>query len=744
MRPGRGAYKLWRVALVATLLFAPQLGHADDSQAPEVPELVLWHAYRGAEREALEKVALDLNAKQSAMHLKLLAIPYDALVDKITAAVPRGRGPDLFISAHDTIGDWAEAKILEPLSNKADPQQLKTYFDETLPPLLYQNELYGLPLAFKSCALFYNPQRVQQVPTTSDALVQIAKDNSDVDKGVYGLVYETSLLYFHAPWLFGFGGQLFAEDGSPTLDRPQNIASAKFAQDMVQVDKIIPREVNGPLVTSLVNQGNYAFAINGPWMLGDLDPGAHYKVAKLPVVSATGLPMRPFVSVEGVFISAKSKHKDLALDVARAISGLASARTRLIVGKQPVATKAAWQLEAERVDPNLLAFRDQLKDTVATPNTPAMKSTWSQVDMALNRAVNGGEDPAITFADAQRKLGSILKVGSVDRGPKLGHRGAFVVIGAVVLGLLIFIVLRLRRYGLRKLGRDIVSSRQAYLYAAPAVLAMGLLVLVPFAFGVGMGFFRHAWGRYTFVGLENFVDILAGTDSRFWMTLLITVLWTSVNVVLHLSIGLGLALLLNRPKLRGRAIYRVLLIVPWAVPNYITALIWKGMFHADFGAVNTLLGIQGFSWMNQTWSAFAANVVTNTWLGFPFMMVVTLGALQSIPSDLYEAAELDGAGRTRRFLDITVPLLKPALAPAILLGVVWTFNMFNIIYLVSGGAPNGSTDILITEAYRWAFERGRGGAFGYAASYSTLIFLMLLGYSWVSSRVTRNIEGAMG
>jgi arabinogalactan oligomer/maltooligosaccharide transport system permease protein len=186
-----------------------------------------------------------------------------------------------------------------------------------------------------------------------------------------------------------------------------------------------------------------------------------------------------------------------------------------------------------------------------------------------------------------------------------------------------------------------------------------------------------------------------------------------------------------------------LLIVPWAVPTYITALIWRGMFHSDFGAVNTLLGIQGFSWMAQTWSAFTANVVTNAWLGFPFMMVVTLGALQSIPSDLYEAADLDGAGRWQRFAKITIPLLRPALAPAVLLGVVWTFNMFNVIYLVSGGAPNNSTDILITEAYRWAFERGRGGAFGYASAYSTMIFLMLLGYTWVSNRVSRNIEGAM-
>ena len=220
-----------------------------------------------------------------------------------------------------------------------------------------------------------------------------------------------------------------------------------------------------------------------------------------------------------------------------------------------------------------------------------------------------------------------------------------------------------------------------------------------------------------------------------------TVLWTVTNVFLHVSIGVVLALILSQARLRFRAVYRVLFIIPWAMPSYITALIWKGMFHPEFGAVNALLGTPGFSWMNQFWSAFAANVITNTWLGFPFMMVTALGGLTAIPKDLYEAAALDGAGPWKRFTSITLPLLKPTLAPAIVLGTVWTFNMFNVIYLVSGGAPGGRTDILVTEAFRWAFERGQGGACGTAAAYSTLIFLMLLGYNTASSRVTRSMRG---
>ena len=154
------------------------------------------------------------------------------------------------------------------------------------------------------------------------------------------------------------------------------------------------------------------------------------------------------------------------------------------------------------------------------------------------------------------------------------------------------------------------------------------------------------------------------------------------------------------------------------------------------GAINGLLeamGIPAVSWFGQFSTAFTANLATNTWLGFPFMMVVTLGALQSIPRDLEQAASVDGATGWQRFWYITLPLLKPALMPAIILGSVWTFNMFNIIYLVSAGEPDSSTDILISEAYRWAFTRNN--RYGYASAYAVLIFFILLGYSKLGNKL---------
>jgi arabinogalactan oligomer/maltooligosaccharide transport system permease protein len=306
----------------------------------------------------------------------------------------------------------------------------------------------------------------------------------------------------------------------------------------------------------------------------------------------------------------------------------------------------------------------------------------------------------------------------------------------------------------------LVRHRVAYAYALPALVGMLVLVFFPFFYGIALSFTNaniyntdkpvpEIW-----IGVQNYREILGDFAlfkdvesgrtidyKNFYWTLGFNIVWTISNVAIGVSLGLALALMLNTKGLRGKTVYRVLLILPWAVPNYITALIWKGMFHQQFGVINQfvqMFGGQPVSWFEQPLTSFATVLATNSWLSFPFMMVISLGALQSIPADLYEAARVDGASRWQQFRSITLPSLKPSLVPAIILSVIWTFNMFNIIYLVSQGEPGGSTEILITEAYKIAFEQYR---YGYAAAYSTVIFAILLVYGVWQNRITRAAEG---
>ncbi|MEL7304768.1 MAG: sugar ABC transporter permease [Myxococcota bacterium] len=407
---------------------------------------------------------------------------------------------------------------------------------------------------------------------------------------------------------------------------------------------------------------------------------------------------------------------------------------------------------AEERGQALLELEDSSLSDAAAPDEES-----SLVD-ALNRtefARDDGSISALGSGDARRPEGGVLVEG--DRGWAhfgerwLEHRAGDDFAGFALWGLLFSLVAALIyllgvQGQLERAGHSLAVHRVAYAYLSPAMLGMAVLVFIPVVYGIVLGFQARSYNVFEFVGFRNYLEILSDLNvaetRNFYFKVAVTMLWTFTNVALHVSIGLFLALLLNDPMLKARGIFRVVLVIPWAIPNYITALIWKGLYHKQFGAVNAFLQTLGFeprSWFQDFWSAFFTNLSTNTWLGFPFMMVVSLGALQSIPSDLYEAARVDGASRWQRFRNITLPLLMPALVPAVIVGTIWTFNMFNIIYLVSGGAPNGATDILITDAFRWAFERDR---YGYAAAYSTLIFVILLVFTLITNRFTGATKGA--
>lgn len=285
----------------------------------------------------------------------------------------------------------------------------------------------------------------------------------------------------------------------------------------------------------------------------------------------------------------------------------------------------------------------------------------------------------------------------------------------------------------------------AYALLLPSILVMLLIVAYPFLYNFRIAFSNmnlYTFRNPEFVGFANFRELFGTTT--LYAVLLKTVIWTGVNLVSHLVLGIALALLLNRP-IRGRWLYRALLILPWAMPQYISALTWRGLFNYEYGAVNLILvkmGLDQVPWLSDPTAAFGAAIITNIWLGFPFMMVIALGGLQSIPHELYEVAAIDGANWWRRLRHITLPLLKPILVPAVVLGTIWTFNNLNVIWLVTnGGKPADKSHILVTYVYKAAFEYYR---YGYAAAFSFVIFLILLLFVIFYMRVSRGTESVYG
>jgi arabinogalactan oligomer/maltooligosaccharide transport system permease protein len=289
----------------------------------------------------------------------------------------------------------------------------------------------------------------------------------------------------------------------------------------------------------------------------------------------------------------------------------------------------------------------------------------------------------------------------------------------------------------------------------PVLLVLAVLVFYPLARGLFMSLTNATAmnvGRtigvntipatYEFVGLQNYLDILSGSDGKFYPRLVWTLVWTAACVLLHYTIGLGLAMLLNR-TLRFRTLYRLLLILPWAVPAFVAAFSWRLILNGNGGVLNAVLGafgISGADWLGTPFTAQLSVIAVNVWLGVPFMMVALLGGLQAVPGELYEAAEVDGATPWQRFHAVTLPGLRPVSGTVILLGVIWTFNQFPVIALVTGGGPGGATDILVTEAYTRAFVGVQN--FSGAAAYGAIILSMLVVFASVYRRFLNRSAGA--
>jgi arabinogalactan oligomer / maltooligosaccharide transport system permease protein len=276
-------------------------------------------------------------------------------------------------------------------------------------------------------------------------------------------------------------------------------------------------------------------------------------------------------------------------------------------------------------------------------------------------------------------------------------------------------------------------------------------------FDVGNGIYtaqdgeKLAPGWRVFIGLDNFTR--AVTEEGIRGPLLRVTIWTFafaiISVLSTFALGLGLAILFNDSKLRGQRWYRVAMVLPYAFPGFLSAFVWRALMNKDFGFINqVLLGGAEVPWLTDEFLAKVAILMVNLWLGFPYMFLITTGALQSIPNELMESARIDGATPWQQLRLIKLPLLLVSVAPLLITSFAFNFNNFSLIYLLTGGGPKdfdatinvGHSDILISMVYKIAFSTGEGRDFGLASAFSILIFFVVGTVSYLSFRRTKTLE----
>lgn len=309
------------------------------------------------------------------------------------------------------------------------------------------------------------------------------------------------------------------------------------------------------------------------------------------------------------------------------------------------------------------------------------------------------------------------------------------------------------------------GSRMPYVYLVPAFLVMSVITLYPLVYQVWMSFtdyglknLREGAPAPTWVGVQNYIDVITSQlnipNYAFVRLLLFNLVWAFSNVAIHLIVGVGIALLLHTKGLWFKRFYRSMFILPVVIPPLIVATVWKNMYDPTNGAINELLAAVGslfgmprsdfnIDWLRQVQDpfpliplplAFFAMLGTNIWLGWPLNAVVATGALQSIPGELYEAAEIDGAGRWQQFRNVTMVYLRPAMVPFAIFGFVTTFNLFYLVYFMSEGGPQGRTELLVTQAY--ALVQGLN-LYGIGASFAVIMFFILLVITLITNRLLK-------
>jgi arabinogalactan oligomer/maltooligosaccharide transport system permease protein len=756
--------------------------------------ITIWHQSRPAEYQLLRKEIKRFEETHPQVRVRALYKETEELRSGFQAAALAGGGPELVYGPSDVLGALQTMGVVQDLSPWFPSSQNADFVEGALTYLPSRNdatksELVQVADRFGNhLALVYNRRFIPNPPKTTDELVELAvkntlDENGDGRKDRYGLVSNFAEPFFAIPFLTGFGGWVFAEPKGgqvsfstenhdskqqflvenetrplPALDTPQAVAGWRFMQELQTRYGVAPLNCDYETADSLFKSGKAAMIINGDWSWADYlaTPGIDAAVAVLPTVSVTGQPMRTMFAPKGysLNVNTPAKTADMAMEFVRHMVS-DDVQRKIVHDLHMLPARRSIQKDPLfETDPTLQASLAQLKNGRLMPTATELRAVWDAMKPHYQGLMSGALTPEVAAAAMQRdaldKIGQIRSETAPDKSVAVIQFASFVLFA----GLLYW-----QRGSFVQLVRDWRRNRLAYLFVLPSIICIFAVIIFPFLYNIVLSLSNMSLANFRdwrVVGLQNYREVLS--DPKIWSVFLKTVVWTVVNVAFHVGLGVLLAVALNGP-IRGKALYRILLILPWAVPAYITALTWRGMFDYEYGAVNLILTeIARFppaawllqlmdltppvNWLGDVSHAFQACIVANVWLGFPFMMVIALGGMQGIPHELYEAACIDRASRLQQFWHITLPLLKPVLLPAVTLGTIWTFNNLNVIWLVSnGGEPQDSTHILVSYVYKAVFNLYR---YGKGAALSMIIFCILLAFSVLFLKRTRATESVYG
>ncbi|MFA7672951.1 MAG: extracellular solute-binding protein [Clostridia bacterium] len=734
----------------------------------------VWGSELTRENDALRKIAMEFTDETG---IEVIIVDrrslFDAPKDLVNNAQTQEK-PDIVLMQHADIGDLAVNGFLMELEF---PETIINSFHESaFSSFAIDGKQYGIGYSVETYGLVYNADVVtyeQLKDLTWDGLFQFAIDFEGTNSNggsMKGLVMNPKNMYFMYPIIKNYGGYYYGTDGSGNYDPfdigLNNEGSLQYIRRMKQLMEygiiLESRNCTDSDVSAAFANQQAAVIINGFWQNSFYtQKGVNFGFAPLPK-NNDGTISEPYATVNGFVINAHSDHPEEAVEFLEFLCKDANQQKMIEAGNNyefktgsrfPV-NLAVRQSEYITSEPMYTVMSSICLNVEPVPNIPEGDIWYNYTDKAYQSIFYGDTngDP-VNDKDKLDELASAIlsdveKMNVRIEEVEIPFLGYFFVGCLVALCIVLVTIKTVRkrknisRSASKAMFRATIVS---YIVLLPIIGLIGIFYVFPIIHNIYLSMTNYSSLNlvdYVFIGGYNYKSIfmegLNGFASMFIWTVVFAVSVMSVTFVL----GTLLASLLEHRKATIAKIYKMIFILPWVIPSVIMLLTWKGILATEGGALNDLLsmfGIANIPWLDDPYLAKLSSVFVVSWMGTPYYMFLSLGYLQSIPKDYYEAAMIEGAGRVKSFFWITLPLVFRALLPTLIMGFIMQFNNFGLYLLTSGGPFGGSlgapgaTDLLITYVYNLAYNTKN---YSLAAAYSVVIFVFVAAFSIITMRIS--------
>ncbi|HNY11922.1 MAG TPA: extracellular solute-binding protein [Candidatus Wallbacteria bacterium] len=716
-------------------------------------EITVWAM--GSEGKLIRAMADEFEKLNPEISVVTQAIPWNGAHEKLITSVIGNIPPDISQMGTTWMSEFHSMNALERLDGYIAPKGSQgplPFFEGSLASIKFPDGIYGLPWYVDTRVVFYRKDIIKEAgyetfPATWDEMFIMLKKIMELKKSRNETGYAINLpagggLDF-LPFLFSAGSELLDKDMKISAIRSKESAAAFEFYKKIFTNGLAPLETAKDVdIFNAFDTGFYPIFISGPWMISEIDrskPNLNGKwaTAKFP----SNRSSTSFIGGCNLVIFKESRNKQAAYKFLEFMSSAENQAKWYKISKDLPANPAAWADESIKSNIHLNTFYEQLKSVKAPPGVAEWEQILSFISEVIEKAVYEKKTVDESLLELESKINDVMRKESATQTS--GFKASM-----VLLFLLFFAALLGAYFKFSKPEKDSVSFRRhspaAYIFIAPAAAVLFIFLLMPL--GASFMISLTNWNIYgvndyskiIFTGFDNYVKLLS--DPIFYISLRNTLIFAFIGVPLSVAISLFSAVALNHQYVKFKPFFRTAFFIPVITTMVAVAVIWRWLYNPELGIFNWVLGLAGIpgqNWLSNGYLALPSLILMAVWKGFGYNMIIFIAAIQAIPSSIYEAAEIDGATETKKFLYVTIPMLSKTTFFIVLMTSIGYLQFFAEPYIMTAGGPMNGTMSVVLYMYNHGFKYYN---LGYSSAIAYLLFGIIIAFTYFQIKFSKKFD----